>query len=253
MKTFPPANSFSIPRVLQLCLRFFVYNRRSWLIGFGAATGFILAIWLLPLILASDPGHQYSFEHLQGTAMLLYVLGGLFLTSNLFGELHTPSSSYQFLTLPATTFEKLFAAWLISSLLYTIIVMTGLIGLSFIVESVSAIHTGTGISYTLFNPFSDDALNSIGNYFVFHSFFMLGAVYFRKNNFLKTFLSLILLFFLLISISTTALLIMGDSVEAVVEIKLFDNMSGIQILFWTVLTLFILFLSYIRLRNKQVI
>ncbi len=253
MNTIPPTNSFSVPRLLQVCIRFFVYNRRSWLIGFGAVTGFILAIWLLPLLLASDPGHQYSFEQLQGTALLLYVLGGLLLTSNLFRELHTPSSAFQFLTLPATTFEKLFAAWLISSLVYTIIVMAGLIGLSFIVESVSAMYTGAGINYTLFNPFSADSLNSIGNYFVFHSFFMLGAVYFKKNNFLKTFLTLIFLFFLLMSISTIGLLLMGDSVEAVVEITLFDEMSGIQVIFWTALTLFILFLSYIRLRNKQVV
>lgn len=253
MKTFLPTNSFSIPRLLLVCLRFFVYNRRPWLIGFGAVTGFILAIWLFPLLLASDPVHQYSFENLQGTALFFYVLGGLLLTSNLFSELHTPSSAFQFLTLPATTFEKLFAAWLISSLLYTIIVMTGLIGLSFFVESVSAMFAGAGINYTLFNPFSADALNSIGTYFVFHSLFMLGAVYFRKNNFLKTIFTLILLFILLMSISATALLLMGDRIEAVVEITLFDDMSGIQIIVWTVLTLFILFLSYIRLRNKQVI
>ena len=55
------------------------------------------------------------------------------------------------------------------------------------------------------------------------------------------------------SISTIGLLLMGDSVEAVVEITLFDEMSGIQVIFWTALTLFILFLSYIRLRNKQVV
>lgn len=259
MDTNVKSSSFSYERVLLVSKRFFILNQKNWLIGITGIAGLLFSFWLLPVILASGNSTQSGFgSSLERIAMFLYFAGGLALTSHIFHEVHSPNTSYQFLTLPATNFEKFSAAWFVSAIGYTIAAMTAIVLLSFSVEIVASINTGNWSQFSLFNPFRADILESVSNYIMFQSIFLLGAIYFRKNNFLKTLLVYIILVFGLLLLAGIIFLITGITMQENLSVHMhFEGFTGFFSVLWQFIigilfTLFILFLAYLQLKNKQV-
>lgn len=255
MDTLTPVNNFSLIRFNRVCRRFWVLNRQRWLIGFGAGFGFLLVLWLLPILISTPHSNHYSFEAILSSAFFIYTAGGLLLTSHIFHELHSPASAFQLMTLPATSFEKLLSAWFLSSAGYTLAVITGLFGLSFFIETISAIRIGSYAGFSLFNPFSLDSLIAIGTYLGYQSIFLFGAVYFIKNNFFKTILSLIIIFVLITTISAATLFFFTsgrqNSFESV-EVG-FGPFSTVYWIFWLIVIPIMVLLSYYRLKKREVV
>jgi len=248
-------NNFSLKRFNLVLKRFIIFNRQSWLLGYGAGFGFLLLIWLIPITLSTPDSSHYSFDAILSSAFLIYTLGGLLLTSHLFYELHSSASAYQLLTLPAATFEILFSAWLISSLGYTLAVVIGLIGLSIVVESISAILMGSFANYSLFNPFRMDFLATMGTYLGYQSIFLFGAVFFRKNNFLKTLISIIIIFMMIAAVSvTTFFFIMSSQQDGFETVEMGVNQfSSLYWIFWFIVIITMFLMSYIRLKKRELV
>jgi len=235
--------------------RFLVFNRQRWILGYGAGFGFLLLIWLIPIIIGTPESSHYSFDTVLSSALFIYTLGGLLLTSHLFYELHSSASAYQLLTLPATTLEMLFSAWLLSSIGYTLTVIIGLLGLSIVVETISAILMGSYANFSLFNPLRMDSLATMGTYLGYQSIFLFGAVYFRKNNFIKTLISIIILFMVIAAVSvTTFFFIMSSQQNGVEAVEMGVNQypSLYWILWIIVITAMYLF-SYFRLKKRELV
>lgn len=259
MSTSANNGSFSMNRVRLLSNRYFLLNQKNWLIGLLSAAGILFTIWLIPVIITSGDTVPSFGSALSNIAIIAYMFGGLVIASSIFNELHSTNTCYQFLTLPATTTEKFLSAWLVTSVLYTIAVMLAIFLLSFSVESLGAIIRGSWAQFKLFNPFSADVADTVSSYFLYHSIFFLGAIYFRKNNFLKTVLAYITIVIGLLIFFSFVMLIFGLSYQGDVHINMqFNSISELvpaflhstfQILF----TLLMLFLAFIQLKRRQIV
>jgi hypothetical protein len=265
MESKKQSSSFSVSRFWLVVLRFWKLNQKNWLIGLLGAAGLIFSFWLLIGINlfspaeSAGPGQMVNpTAMISGPAMFFYLIGGLVLTSYIFYEIHTPVRAYQLFTLPASTLEKFMAAWFVSSVLYTIGVMVSIFLLSLMTETIAAFRFENWSLFTLFNPFQTEQMESIGNYFFYQSIFLLGAVYFRKNNFLKTVLVIITffigMFFIVAVLGLFLTFFVADQVS--IDMDLSEMGGRIPVVIWQIgrlafIGLMLLF-GYLQLKNRQV-
>jgi hypothetical protein len=177
-------NKFKINRLYLLIQRQLIINKKNLLIAFAACFGTILTVFLLIIYGSSI----IQYQPLLAISFSVIFMGGYIFTSIGFNELHSPEKAYQYLTLPATTLEKLLSVWLLTSLIY-ILVSFVLIGIIILIGNLFALAIGVstmGIGSITEVP----VFTIIGIYLVTQTVFLLGSCFFRKNNFLKTLLAL---------------------------------------------------------------
>lgn len=255
MNYLKATNSFSFARLVQVIKRTFALNMRTWGTGTLVVLGALLLFWFFPLLFETDPWHQFISGNLIQPALFFYTVGGLFLTSAVFYELHSPDTAFLTLTLPATNLEKLGSAWLITSVLYTVIFAAIYAALVLILHGFSMVYVGTEVPFSLYQLESSEVGQSLINYFGYQSVFLLGAVVFRKNNFLKTLLGLITFMIGAFIILGLLFLVFGGSMlESSYTIQLSSNelFTTLYSVFNVLIVIVILTISYIRLKNKQV-
>ncbi len=252
MKAITHTPGFSLDRFILLCKRFITINQRTWGLGFAGALSLILAVWLLYTIVGGHDLVMYST--IAGLLQLLYILGGLLITSSIFNELHNAGSASQLFTLPAGTFEKFFAAWFLSYLCFTVI--------AFIL--IVLIHTILGLTIDIpeiavnLNITDMNLFSQILSYTTYHSIFLLGAVYFRKNNFTKTALSIILflsslgIIFIILFYTPGTEIFRGQITDKTIFGFVEEFAWILRIVISIAITVLFLFFSYIRLKNRQV-
>lgn len=259
MKSLSMANGFSSERFLQVSRRTLQINKRTYALGFGGFFAGLFGLWILANLFGAGPAGADTSMMILGVGILIYHIAGYVLTASAFSELQSPESASQFLTLPATTTEKLFSAWSISFLLYTVTAYAALFLLGILMWASADLFFGAPADFS----FVMEAASPIQNlltYLLFNSVFLLGSVYFRGNNFLKTAFS-ILLFFLFIGIQSILFinLIGPDSVQSfTIRPPLFlQNTGNAQLIFQVIYTLpitaLLLTFSYFRLKNRQVV
>lgn len=169
-------------------------NYKSYFINLAALNLFFFLIMWLKF---SEKGFSYeTYLHL---FPFFYFLMGLIFTSRIFTKANSKFLNHDFLMLPVSNFEKFFGLLLMSTIVYTIAyfsifsLTTALITLYF--------HVSAKLSADIFNPFSMEVLNIFSSYLVIHCVFFFGAVFFKKSNFVKTIISMVL-FFILLMISS---------------------------------------------------
>ena len=206
-------------------------------------------------------GHE-ALESLTflGVIMPYFFAGGYVFTSTIFSELRTSHRGYLYLTLPASTFEKLAVSWFITSVLYVIAAIIVMFAINALLMIVAIAFSSSHVP--LFNLFDPSILKTYAVYMVTQPIFILGAIYFRRVNFLKTLLSLFVIG-IAISIYTSlaARLIIfpdfdgmqfGNMPENCLDF--FENTFApiITNLFWFCTAPFFLIVSYFRLKERQV-
>lgn len=252
-------NVFNIARSGHLLVRQLGFSTNGLMIGFGAVTGILIFILSMTIIF----GHvNMSSNIFYGTIMPYFFIMGYIFTSNIYSELRHPQRGYQYLILPASTLEKLMIPWLISSILY---VLTSIIAL-FIINTILIICSGLigGNHVPLFNPFALDVLKMFAVYMVTQPIFVLGAIYFRKNNFLKTILALFLIgFIIVLYVGISASLIINHDLHGMnfgnndipdnVQFFFVNKFTPVvKVIFWGFLAPFFLLISYFRLKEREV-
>jgi hypothetical protein len=252
MRTITPANSFSSDRVLLLCKRHIAMNRKTWGIGFAAVFGLLAVMWYYPILTPGTPWHRFSTEALLSAGTFFYIGGGLFLTSFIFDELHSSSTAFLTLTLPATSLEKLVASWLVSALLFTAVSFAGYYLLTLLLFVSTKLTLTTEIPHIFHNPFGEGLGDATVTYLTYHSIFLLGAAYFKKNNFLKTALSLIILGITLFFTLAAGLFLFAFDGSSF-HLNLNDLAPAIQHLIILAIIASALFATYVRLKNRQVV
>jgi hypothetical protein len=182
------------------------------------------------------------------------------LTSNAYKEIHTPARSLFYLTLPATTSEKLFSNWLLTSLIYIVAANLLLMVVILIVNLIGMLLWSLPLN--VFNPFSHDNIRLMSIYMVINSVFFLGSLAFRKNNMLKTILALFIIQIAFSAIiGLVAWLIFG---QAGFHYQGENTNSGLQTLitqvlpraleiaFYALIIPFCLLVSYFKLKEREV-
>lgn len=263
MKSLSMSLGFSFERFKQVAYRLILINKKKYAFAIGGSLIGLYAFWLFLGIFGSQQTLQENSTIVLAFGTVIYQIGGYVLTASIFSELQSPGTAFQFLTLPATTGEKLLSGWVISYVLYT---LTAFLGLSLLLVVMS--FTGNIFFGGEIKNLSDLTKIYLNNvvlvYLVFNSVFLLGAVYFKGNNFFKTAFSIFLFFvsmgLLMIILSNVISNFAGPvtfswSVYPLSFIEdggIFKKLF-IQLLYVLPITLLFLTLGYFRLKNRQVV
>ena len=179
-------NTYNPQRQLLFVKRQLSLFQQPWLYAAGVVFLGLLTATVIKALF--EPTELRDFQSLY---VAVFFFGGFLFTSQIFKEMHAPHRSYFFLTLPASSLEKLTGAWLLTSPLYVF----AYTAVAFIIYFIGFLLAGESFSLSFF--FNKGLAVSIVFYMVVQTTFLWGAVYFRKNNFLKTVLSIIVISLLL--------------------------------------------------------
>lgn len=175
---------FNFNRFISLLNRQITLNLKTWMIAIGSIGGLLIFISFMMLI----RGAEHNIMNMYKTfGVVAFFITGLVFSSMSFSEMGTYSKSLQFITLPASRFEKYFTSWFISYALFFLLSLVSLVVFSMISSllSVSIFH-GT---FEVINPFTKELGEIMIGYFCAHAVFFLGSVWFKKSAFFKTLLT----------------------------------------------------------------
>ena len=216
------------------------------MIFIGLAAIATIIVFIKASLIYYGDGSSNMAPVIMSFAFVIFQYTGYAFTSTMFNELNSAGSSPQFYTLPATNFEKLTAAWLISYVCYTVV---GLIAL-YVLNLLSGMSTGWF--------FSIDTFNKLWTYTIFQSIFLFGAVYFKANNFLSTIVAILgaLISLGLIFLLITKLVPAGfEGWSFKIPTTLFMSSTShivSSIVFTLVVSALFIWFAYLRLKNRQI-
>ncbi len=198
-----PIKSFDIRRVVLLLKKEVFYQRRAPWIIVGALFIFLLGVHLL--MASEDPGvNDMPANHIIFYVLSLLTLGPIF-TSAAFNELNNKSSAHHYLSIPASTFEKLISKWLVTGILFVIAFNV----FYFLYALFSNVLTSSffGLSTPTFNPFERQLeLDGFAPFFfcklylALHTVYLAGAVCFGKFAYFKTMIAQSTIFFTMVGL-----------------------------------------------------
>ncbi len=167
--------TFSLERILQLSKRYLILRKKMILLGGCIVAGLILLQYVTIIALSPSPAFEKNGTFsTMAVAYTLFTWAGYALTSTMFNEMNSTGSATHFITLPASSIEKLLSAWIVSFLCYTIFGMLALYILGLVIDADFSLYLR--VEYII-KFFSYVALQSV---------FLFGAAYFKANNFLST-------------------------------------------------------------------
>lgn len=248
---------FDFKRFLLFLQRYLVLNSKSILLALAAISGTLIITSVLTSI-GGNGIRQSSFEN---TSYFSLFLMGLVFASMCFSELHRPEKSIQFLTLPASRFEKVLAAWLSTTVIFIVTAMAFFYVAYFIASGLAFVLTNS--SFVAINLFNDGFWKTVGAYWIVHSVFFLGAVYFRGYNFVKTVLSVFVIQFVLgLLMAIFGFIVFKDVIfgSCLSNFKWDQNQSefftdialpALKITGSVILPIFLLIVSYIRFNERE--
>lgn len=244
------SNTFSLARVRLLAKRTLLLNQKSWLTGLLTGYSVLAFLWLLPILNNTDPWHNYNAAALIPRALILFHLGGYIMTSRIFSELHSSSTAFLHLTLPATAPEKIFCAWIITGPLYTAIFLITFLLFANIIQPVTNLFTDQDLSLFWHQLFTHSTYASLGTYLTYQPIFLLGAVVFKKNQFIKTAAAIIITgIFLMFAIGLFYLIMLS---EGTTQVFITFTEHPVYPLAQTAIGLFMLVAATVSLKNKQI-
>jgi hypothetical protein len=261
-------NQFSPKRIFLLTKRDLLTHYHTIFIISVAAAGFVI---FASFISALNRGGE-TF-HLRMYFILLY-LGGFIISSRAFREAYNSQRCYSYMTLPVSPLENFVERALLTSLGYVLGALGVYLLIALISESLNRILIG--YTHLLLNPASRAYLIGTAVYVVIQGIFLAGAVFFRKNAFIKTILMVTLIAILLLVVIIVAARIIaptylqGDThvkVEAQ-SLREFAQILGtsedgllfagktawlvLRIIFWAVLAPLCWVLGYLKFRRIEV-
>ncbi|MDA3958862.1 hypothetical protein [Oceanispirochaeta sp.] len=175
-------NHFNLYRFFLLFKKDLIQGYKALLITAAAVVGVILF-----LLLVSSPGEASSEVH-QGLFLPLLWLGGLIFTSLSFKEAHSVNLIHNWLMTPASPLEKFLQKLLLTTVFYILALLAGFFLATCLNSLIYLIFFKRSVP--LFNPAQSWLWVNIGHYLIVQSIFFLGAVWFRKYNFVKTVLTI---------------------------------------------------------------
>jgi hypothetical protein len=198
--------------------------------------------------------------------------------ASFFREIHSPTNRINYFMIPATQIEKF-----VASLFYTIIYFWCMVFVVYIIGNIlgtwaNNLLANTGLlsnilgfrhqdlNWVVFDFIKiagvGDTLVSFVGILIIQFVFLLGSIYFKKNQLVKTILALVIigLFFALISgfaakqflADNTEMLASGFNLKLLLKAPIMKSMGIILNIFFYLLTPYLWLVSYIRLTEKEV-
>ncbi len=266
-------NIFSFKRTIKIIRKDMFSEYKNLLTGILASAGVMITISALFMLYQKFYGFnktQAEYFHYTIYIILLF-LGGFIVTSSMFKDLHDKSKNIYWLTLPGSTFEKVLSRFLLSSILFVLILTLLYPVFATLSELFNLLLFD--IRHDYFNPFTKDVLKLIPYFLVTQSIFFAGASTFKKIPFIKTllFLALYLIVSSLLLNILLRLFFRGyfDSIQNLdfnnmdlfnITGQSIESFSGFanniltfsKILFWGFLAPFFYIYSFLRISEKEV-
>ncbi len=245
---------FNIKRASDLCRRQLFLNKNALLISGGAVLGLLLCITAL-----TGHYHPENLHGLNALNLVVMFLGGAVFSSHAFSELQNTEKAMSYLTLPVSNAERFFSAWVLTSPFYIIGSLIAIV----LINSFGVLFA-SGLNYATYmeHLFNHNFWITIAAYLSAQPIFFLGAVAFRKNNLMKTLLSVFILQFGLIAFGVFIMWIsFGCNWQYAKEFNvdpltfspsiehLFIVIS--KIVYWGVLPIYLLIVSFFKLKERQ--
>jgi len=168
--------------------------RRDFLSGWrgtAVASGAVAGVLFLLVILSTFFNGQNSMDYYSYLTNTLIIWGSIS-ASLAFTSLHDKTRNETYLMLPASSIEKTLVRLLSVSVATPVYIITILSLASLFSEAVTALVFQT--KFSPLNPFQGMIFKTLGFVVILQSVFFLGAAWFKKAHFIKTILTLILLF-----------------------------------------------------------
>jgi hypothetical protein len=218
---------------------------------FGVAfTGFIL----------DNVFNNYKvYDMHQASYVFFLLLGGFILSSLAFNDLSSPLMRYNYLTLPASTFEKFLSLWLLTTIGWIIVFTFFFIMYSFFANSIASLFF-RDVTFIGFAPLSNLPLIGIKYYLVIQGIFLVGAVNFRGFAFLKTLFTVmvigiiggIIFYIFMIDIANSNMECTMEKCNPMQEQSYRHVWQVIQWMFWWVLAPLCWVLTFFGLKDQEV-
>jgi hypothetical protein len=174
-------------RVIGLIVRDYAENSKS----FRTTVLAIIGIFVFIKSISSLGAQVVNFGGMVSSLYVAMFIGGFIYTASIFKEIHHSPRAYRFLTLPASNFEKFLYGWMLTSPLFIVV--------SFIIINVIALLVGIvlymfGKEIGNFDIIANNGFGKVSLTYIFSQpIFLVGATYFKKNQFFKTILSVIVI------------------------------------------------------------
>jgi hypothetical protein len=194
---------FSLKRFRLLVLKHWADNRRRYILSVLAFVGLLTAWFGLTLLMHEDQVPMSQDVQQTTFFFLLFVIGTLY-ASQYFRDLGSRTKGSNFLLIPASSFEKLLCGILYTAVFFPLVfIVTFYLADSLMVALANAVFKW-GEKARVINIFtvnffhfnSNRALNFLLFFLSVQSVFLLGSVYFRKYNFIKTIISCFIIWML---------------------------------------------------------
>jgi len=173
---------FNFKRFALLVKKDTLQDDKNHLIRIAALVTVSLVIFMIS---TATGGINEAYE---GLFLPLLWLGGFIFTSASFRDAHSTESIHTWLMTPASQLEKFILKLMMTTVVYVLVLIVGVFLGSLLNSLVYALFFSA--RPPLFNPFQGWVGYNILHYVIIQSLFFLGAVWFRKHNFLKTILAL---------------------------------------------------------------
>ena len=246
-------NNTSFQNIVKLVKKFFV---ERWKIEMIIFLAIFLACFFMSLL--------FRLTH---SPILITFITGIFITSiafaaTIFSELRSKTSSLMYLSLPASSLEKLISKIIISHIIRP---------LSFFIAGFSGIILAFVFKHQIFSTDFEDFLRefvdvTISPYFILIiiisammlsiSIFTFGSVYFKRAAFIKTLLSLLVIFTIwaVLNACVSYIIFTYFGSETHIHYTYVEShiYKIISICVMWIVTIFFWVLSYFRLRETEV-
>lgn len=180
------SENLSLNRLFGLLRSDVIGRYRTMLIASGAIAGAMVILTLLFQLDASTTENAYSIL----AALMLFIAGPI-AASQSFRELHDKTRNGPYLILPASALEKMIARLLLITVFFVVYTLVFLTVLSWFTAGLQVLTVGRFGS--AFAPALFLRADVLGSFLVNQSLYFLGAAWFRRQHFLKTFFALSLL------------------------------------------------------------
>jgi hypothetical protein len=147
----------------------------------------------------------YFFRRFEGNSFSTYVIGlfilGFIITVTNFNAFSSKRSSIFYLSLPATTFEKIFAHWIITVpvflFFYQLLWLITSIIINYFTERITGLNLGLFVPVWK-NAFGNSYTEVFALYIAIQSFFFAGTVLTGKSSFVKTTITALIIMLLFV-------------------------------------------------------
>ena len=151
----------------------------------------IFGLLFIGFILENIFGTRNMYDSHPASYTFFLLIGGFILSSLAFNDLSNPLKRYNYLTLPASTFEKFFSMWLLTCICWIVMFTLTFIIYTLIANSIGHLFFRK-MTFLAFQPLAVTPVNAIKYYIAFQAVFLVGAVHFRGYVFPKTIFTLLL-------------------------------------------------------------